>query len=144
MAFVRSKVVNGRRYYQLVENRREGGKHRQKVLCHLGKHPSAEAALLDTYRRIKPLRQQRARLTKDLHYHLKEISSLTVSHPDIAEGEIPSMEFAWEKDWQKLDDNLFLAVHTLRFYRVLYEQEEVVRALNRLSRKRTELKRFLQ
>lgn len=47
MAFVRSKTVKGNRYYQLVRNRREGGKHRQEVLDHFGQSGSLEAAIED-------------------------------------------------------------------------------------------------
>lgn len=36
MAFVRSKIIYGKRYYYLVENRRVNGKVRQKVLKYLG------------------------------------------------------------------------------------------------------------
>ena len=45
MAFVRRKKSGGKHYFQLVRNYREGGKHRQKVLCHLGTHDSVEAAI---------------------------------------------------------------------------------------------------
>ncbi len=49
MAFVRFKTVNGKRYYQLVRNRREGGKHLQEVLDHLGRAGrSLEAAIEET------------------------------------------------------------------------------------------------
>jgi hypothetical protein len=43
--FVRRKKVKGNTYYQLVRNYREDGKHRQQVLCHLGRHKSLEAAI---------------------------------------------------------------------------------------------------
>ena len=45
MAFVRYKMVKGRKYYQLVRNYRENGKHRQQVLCHLGQHESLDEAI---------------------------------------------------------------------------------------------------
>jgi hypothetical protein len=45
MAFVRYKIVKGRKYYQVVRNYRENGKHRQQVLCHLGQHRSLDAAI---------------------------------------------------------------------------------------------------
>lgn len=45
MAFVRAKKVKGKEYYQLVESRRVNGKPRQKVLVHLGRHSSVDAAL---------------------------------------------------------------------------------------------------
>ncbi len=50
MAYVREKKVPGKAgkvysYYQLVENQRGvDGKVRQRVLVHLGKHESMEAA----------------------------------------------------------------------------------------------------
>jgi hypothetical protein len=43
--FVRRKTVKGNSYYQLVQNYREAGKHKQKVLCHLGQYRSIEAAI---------------------------------------------------------------------------------------------------
>ena len=43
--FVRRKKVKGNTYYQLVRSTREDGKHKQKVLCHLGRHKSLEAAI---------------------------------------------------------------------------------------------------
>jgi len=45
MAFVREKVSRGRRYFYLVENRREGGKVRQRVLGFLGYEKTLEAAI---------------------------------------------------------------------------------------------------
>ncbi len=45
MAFVRAKHSGKRTYYQLVENRREDGKVRQKVLAYLGHYTSVEEAL---------------------------------------------------------------------------------------------------
>ena len=45
MAFVRYKIVAGNRYYQIVHNYRENGKHRQKVIHHLGKHPDLSSAI---------------------------------------------------------------------------------------------------
>ena len=45
MAFVRKKRVGPYEYYQLVENRWTDGQPRQRVLAHLGRYPTAEAAL---------------------------------------------------------------------------------------------------
>ena len=45
MAFVRKKRVHNYEYYQLVENRWIDGQPRQRVLVHLGRYPTAEAAL---------------------------------------------------------------------------------------------------
>ena len=52
MAFVRSKVVAGHQYYQLVENYRHDGKHRQRVLAHLGKHATLGGAIDDAAARV--------------------------------------------------------------------------------------------
>ena len=47
MAFIPRKKVHGYEYYQAVRNYRESnGKHRQEVLCHLGKHDSLDAAIV--------------------------------------------------------------------------------------------------
>lgn len=44
MSFVRAKKFNGRTYFYLVKNYREGKKVRQKVLRYLGtERPSPEA-----------------------------------------------------------------------------------------------------
>lgn len=46
MAFVRNKRVGEHRYRQLVENYRDGaGRHRQRVLAHLGRHATVGDAL---------------------------------------------------------------------------------------------------
>ena len=46
MAFIRRKKINGHYYYQAVRNYRDdAGKHRQELLCHLGKHKSLDAAI---------------------------------------------------------------------------------------------------
>lgn len=45
MAFIRTKRVGGREYYQLVENYRENGRHRQRVLAHLGASLDVDAAI---------------------------------------------------------------------------------------------------
>ena len=44
MAYVRKKKVGKYEYYQLVEGKRVDGKVRQRVIAHLGKHDSIEAA----------------------------------------------------------------------------------------------------
>jgi hypothetical protein len=42
--YVRSRVVKGRTYYQVVESYRDGGRVRQRHLCSLGAHPTIEEA----------------------------------------------------------------------------------------------------
>ena len=72
MAFVRKKRVGGYEYYQLVENRWTDGQPRQRVLVHLGRYPTAEAALEQWPGAIERLgrfaqtwRQKATRLSKD-------------------------------------------------------------------------------
>ncbi len=57
-AYVRKKSVGHYEYYQLVENRRVNSKPRQKVLVHLGKHPTVDDALKEWPREIKRLRRR--------------------------------------------------------------------------------------
>lgn len=57
MAFIRIKMVKGRPYSYLVENYREGGKVRQRVLKYLGagdKRDSSSAAKLGTTPKTQP------------------------------------------------------------------------------------------
>jgi len=57
-AYVRKKGVGRYEYYQLVENRRVDGKPRQKVLVHLGRHPTIDDALKEWSREIRKLRRR--------------------------------------------------------------------------------------
>ena len=72
MAFVRKKRVGPYEYYQLVESRWTNGQPRQRVLVHLGRYPTAEAALeqwpgaVQRLRRFaQEWRQRASRLSKD-------------------------------------------------------------------------------
>src|SRR5829696_8925005 len=55
MAFVRKKRVGGYEYYQLVENSWVEGKPRQRVLVHLGRYSTPEAALKEWPKAIERL-----------------------------------------------------------------------------------------
>lgn len=57
MAYVRTKRVGHREYYQLVESRRVDGKPRQTVLMHLGHHPDVDDALMAWPKEIRRLRR---------------------------------------------------------------------------------------
>jgi hypothetical protein len=65
VAFVRTKRVDGREYKQLVENYRESGEHRQRVLAHLGQHETVEGAIAE-------LRTKWASLAAERDEHLAE------------------------------------------------------------------------
>ncbi len=89
MAFVRPKVVEGRTYYQLVHNYRAAGKHRQKVLCHLGKHSSLAPAIEDKSREEEELRNKTAALFRKMTEIKQSIIDL---HSELIGREIPSLE----------------------------------------------------
>jgi len=55
-AFVRRTRSRGGEYYQLVESHRVEGKPRQKVLIHLGRHPTVDDALREWPKEIERLR----------------------------------------------------------------------------------------
>ncbi len=57
MAFVRRKRVGPYEYYQLVESRLVDGKPRQRVLLHLGRYTSVEAALEGWPKEVEGLRR---------------------------------------------------------------------------------------
>ena len=57
MAFVRRKRVGPYEYYQLVESRLVDGKPRQRVLVHLGRYTSVDAALEGWPKEIEGLRR---------------------------------------------------------------------------------------
>ncbi len=57
MAFVRRKRVGPYEYYQLVENRWMDGKPRQRVLLHLGRYTTVEAALEGWPKEVEGLRR---------------------------------------------------------------------------------------
>jgi hypothetical protein len=68
MAFIRAKSVDGREYYQLVENYREDGRHRQRVLAHLGTSPDVGAAIERHTKDLENLRGTMAHRTSVLNH----------------------------------------------------------------------------
>ena len=65
MSFVRRKKMHGKHYYQLVRNYREGGRHRQQVLCHLGIYDSVEGAIEGARQRTAHYRDAAAAKRKE-------------------------------------------------------------------------------
>ncbi len=61
MAFVRTKKVKCKEYYQLVESHRLDDEPRQRVLVHLGHHPNVDTAIGEWSKEIRRLRRQAAR-----------------------------------------------------------------------------------
>ncbi len=99
MAFVRYKTVNGKKYYQLVRNHREGGKHRQEVLDHFGQSDSIEAAIEDAKERAAFHQKQAA-------YWIKRAkdreADLLARYGDVLGGKLPSpreIEVRREYEW---------------------------------------------
>jgi hypothetical protein len=66
MAYVRKKKVKGGEYYQLVQSRRVNGNPRQRVLLHLGRHPTVDAALKEWPREITRLRRLADKKRRDV------------------------------------------------------------------------------
>src|SRR5215217_2282742 len=71
MTYVRKKRVKRYEYYQLVENHRVDGKPRQRVIMHLGKEPTVDAALENWPKEIK-YRRRRAKKRGDRYENLPE------------------------------------------------------------------------
>jgi hypothetical protein len=59
VAFVRTKRVGDHEYRQLVENYRENGHHRQRVLAHLGQYGTVEEAIEGARQRLANLEASR-------------------------------------------------------------------------------------
>src|SRR5215207_1424328 len=73
MTYVRKKKVKRYEYYQLVESHRVNGKPRQRVILHLSKEPTVDAALENWPKEIKYLRR-RAKKHGDHYENLPEES----------------------------------------------------------------------
>ena len=58
MTYVRKKKVKGQTYHQLVESKRVNGKPRQRVIMHLSKEPTVDAALENWPKEIARLRRR--------------------------------------------------------------------------------------
>ena len=109
MAFVRYKEVNGKRYYQLVRNYRERGKHRQEVLCHLGVHDSLEKAIEHETRKEAAQRNEVAALRK----RAKQIYDTTAAgRKTLSEAQIAAIRQEWREE----------EAHNDSFYDARYEK----------------------
>jgi len=117
--FVRRKQVKGNIYYQLVRNYREDGKHRQQVLCHLGRHKSLEAAiaaereLAEVHERGAAHWSEHAQLTKD--YCLE-------AYPDQISGDLPSRRQAYLQ-WRSAS-HIISSTDRRHFLELVYEYHD--------------------
>jgi hypothetical protein len=75
MSFVRRKKMHGKHYYQLVRNYREGGRHRQQVLCHLGIYDSVEGAIEGARQRAAHYRDAAAAKYKEADLMQRELQA---------------------------------------------------------------------
>jgi hypothetical protein len=102
VAFIRRKKVHGYQYYQVVKNYRDGSNHRQKVLCHLGKHDSIKAAIAAEQKQVRIYRE-RARLRR-LRARAVKADLLSKHGWEFVEGKIPSEEVAARQltHWQEV------------------------------------------
>jgi hypothetical protein len=87
MAFIRQKTVGSHKYYQVVRNYREGGKHKQEVLCHLGRHPSLDEAIIEVSEEAT-YHEEQAATYKERAQTAK--MDLLDTYGDVLGGEIPS------------------------------------------------------
>jgi hypothetical protein len=100
VAFVRSKQVTRKdsdhtyRYYQVVRNYREKGKHRQEFIRHLGEHPTVEAAIAAEQQEENRWRAQASRLFKYAEGSKAQILSDLRDFRDELGNEIPDLEYA--------------------------------------------------
>jgi hypothetical protein len=60
--YVRSMVVKGKTYYQIVEGRRDGDRVRQRVILALGRIPDPRLALKEWRRDLRSLERQQGSL----------------------------------------------------------------------------------
>ncbi len=75
MAFIRTKSVKGHKYYQVVENYRDkerNGKHRQRVIHHLGKHTSVKQKLQSLRSKESGANHASEKLYAEVQYWKKE------------------------------------------------------------------------
>jgi hypothetical protein len=62
--YIRSKTLDGKDYFQVVEGRREGGKVKQSILVSLGSCPTVAEATARWRRRLTRMRRERALYTE--------------------------------------------------------------------------------
>lgn len=79
MSFIRTKeVVNKEagktyRYYQLVENHWKDGRSQQRVVAHLGKHPTLEDAVAELRKRLRELEVKRDEHREEAYKYTSDI-----------------------------------------------------------------------
>jgi DNA-binding XRE family transcriptional regulator len=95
MVFVRRKKMGGKHYYQLVRNDRVAGKHRQKVLCHLGVHDSIEAAIADRQRQVAHYEKEAASKEEEAHRKEAELKELYGDEAEFLDARQVRLKLRW-------------------------------------------------
>jgi hypothetical protein len=129
MAFIRTKLLRGVRYYAIVESRRDGGKVRQRVVASLGRSPDPLVAAAwyrrraehwGEYRtserfRMKWARTWIRRFRKQRREAELEAACRGEWLPPIGAAGLRRAEIAIERDWEKeVEANQFKAAEYLR------------------------------
>lgn len=110
MRFIETKEVvdeetgKTRRYYQLVENNLEDGRSRQKVVAHLGKHPTVEDAVAELHKRLRELEAKRDEHREEADRYASDIArTYSTQLRKYHGGRIPKRSehhgLAWPKPW---------------------------------------------
>lgn len=121
MAFVRRKKMHGNYYYQLVRNYREGGKHRQEVLCHLGVHNTVGAAIEDVRQQLVFHQNEAASRDEEAHRIEAQLKTLYGDEVEIYEEDEARDELD-RLSW--LDPR-----RSITYYANVYDEREYYRAV---------------
>ena len=81
--YVRSMVVKGATYYQIVEGKRDGDRVRQRVVLALGRTPDPRVALKEWRRELRSLERRQGQLIFRRMWELGR-SPTPADSPDIA------------------------------------------------------------
>ena len=101
MAFVRYKTVKGKKYYQVVRNYREDGKHKQEVLCHLGAYRSLEEAIDGSRNGVEHVQDMFSYWSEEARHWLDEAQRRAMTMREVCGDdlsvnyEVPTREAAW-------------------------------------------------
>src|SRR3982750_3322166 len=118
MVFVRAKIVGGRTYYQLVENYRPEGSNtpRQRVLLHLGRFDTVEAALKGWPLEIRRLRRDAAKI-RDRYEDLQR--------EDGSADAVPGYVRNWLQSATSMEQRAdFLEAHLVRLKELVRERRK--------------------
>jgi hypothetical protein len=128
VAFVRTKRVDGGEYFQLVENYRDGGKVRQRVLAHLGRYPTVEAAIEESERGLEWQRSRAERDRAKARSVLDDWRSYPAHEPELARP-VPGERVPWTHHQRQYWDALDSADKAERRAAALEEKLATLRAL---------------